>query len=75
MWDAFGVLIGVNMSRAKRKPRPSPPNYFWYDTDGCWFCDKRNGCSGCKVLKTYIHEKQLTKRKVARDEKRYLDNS
>lgn len=76
MLDAFGVPIVVNMSRVKRrKMRPEPPKHFWLDVDGCWFCDNHNGCSGCKVIKRYIAEKQLTKRKVARDEKRFLDNS
>lgn len=77
MLDAFGALIGVNMSRVKRrKQRPQPPWYYWYDTDGCWFCDHRSGCSGCKVLKRYIAEgKGRNKRKIARDEKRFLENS
>ena len=57
-----------------RKPRPQPPNYYWYDTDGCWGCPDRNGCSGCKRLKTYIHEQQRTKRKVKRELKRMFDN-
>ena len=61
--------------RKKRKPRPQPPRYYWYDTDNCWCCKNLNNCSGCKRLKTYIHEQQRTKRKVAREEKRLLDNS
>ena len=76
MLDAFGVPIVVSMSRAKRrKMRPEPPKHFWLDVDGCWFCKKKNACGGCKVIKTYIAEKQRTPRKVARDEKRFLDNS
>ena len=57
----------------RRKKRPEPPSYFWLDTDGCWFCKKKNACGGCKVLKQYIHEKGRSKRKIQRDEKRWLD--
>lgn len=49
----------------RRKKRPQPPWYFYYDTDGCWWCDKRGkACGGCKVLKRYIAEHERTKRKV-----------
>lgn len=41
----------------RRKKRPEPPKYFWYDVDGCWFCKKKNACGGCKVLKEYIVDK------------------
>lgn len=41
----------------KRKPRPQPPRYFWWDTDNCWRCKNRNGCSGCRFLVKYIKEK------------------
>lgn len=26
------------MGKAKRKPRPSMPDWFWWGQDGCWFC-------------------------------------
>lgn len=52
------------MGKAKRKVKPQPPWYFWYDVDGCWFCKKKNACGNCKVAKQYIAEKQNTKRKV-----------
>ena len=75
MEPEFGVPIVVSMSRNKRrKMRPEPPKHFWLDVDGCWFCDNRNGCSGCKVIKRYIAEKK-SQRKIDRDEKRLLDNS
>ena len=61
------------MSKAKRKVKPQPPWHFWYDVDGCWFCKKKNACGNCKVAKRYIAEKQNTKRKIERDEKRGFD--
>ena len=34
-----------------RKPRPSPPKWFYWDTDNCWDCNcNHNGCNGCKRL-------------------------
>ena len=60
----------------KRKMRPEPPKYFWPDTDGCWRCKKRNGCSGCKFLKRYIAERKgRNKRKIQRSEKKFFDFS
>lgn len=62
------------MAKKWRKMRPQPPWYFHYDTDGCWCCKNKNGCSGCKFLKRYIAEgKGRNNRKMKRDEKRYLD--
>ena len=46
------------MSKKQRKPRPQPPRWAWWDLDGCWFCDHRNGCSGCKVMKSYVAEQK-----------------
>ena len=62
------------MSHSKRKKRPEPPRDFWLDTDGCWFCKKKNACGGCKVLKRY-NASYRSKRKIQRDEKRFLDIS
>lgn len=42
------------MSKAIRKPRPSVPKYYWWDTDNCWGCRNRLGCNGCKILKAYV---------------------
>ena len=39
------------MGKAKRKPRPSMPSWYWLDNDNCWFCKHRNHCNGCSVLK------------------------
>ena len=44
------------MGKKMRKMRPQPPRYFGLDTDNCWKCKNRNGCSGCKFLKRYIAE-------------------
>ena len=37
------------MSKAKRKPRPSMPHWYWLGQDGCWFCDNRHNCNSCKA--------------------------
>ena len=57
------------MSKKIRKMRPEPPKYYYYDTDNCWFCKNRNGCSGCKVLKQYIAEHKK------RNKKHFFDNN
>ena len=37
-----------------RKPRPSPPKWFFWDNDNCWDCNcNHTGCSGCKRLKKF----------------------
>lgn len=45
------------MGKANRKPRPSPPKWFWYDVDGCWFCKNRNNCNQCKILKKFSRKR------------------
>ena len=39
------------MKLKKRKLRPNPPDWFWWETDNCWRCKHRGGCNGCKILK------------------------
>lgn len=39
------------MNKKFRKPKPSPPHWYWLDSDNCWDCKNRNNCSGCKRLK------------------------
>lgn len=39
------------MNKKFRKPKPSPPHWYWLDSDNCWNCKNRNNCSGCKRLK------------------------
>ena len=34
-----------------RKPHPSPPHWYWWDSDCCWDCSNRNNCGNCKRLK------------------------
>ena len=60
------------MSKKQRKPRPQPPRWAWWDLDGYWFCDHRNGCSGCKVMKSYVAEQ---KKKQDRKSKKNFDFS
>lgn len=50
------------MKKIFRKPRPSPPHWFWADTDDCWDCiSDHRGCNSCKRLKKF--------RRIFRDKK------
>ena len=57
---------------SKRKVRPQPPRYAWYELDGCWFCKNHKGCNGCKVMKQYVAKQ---KEKIKREEKKKFDFS
>ena len=61
------------MSKAKLKSSPSPPRWYWLDSDGCWWCKYRynqKGCTGCKVLKRLVAEQ---KRKQNKNKKLPID--
>lgn len=53
------------MGKAKRKPRPSMPDWYWWGQDGCWFCKTPNNCNQCKAnrafAKTWMPKKQKGK--------------
>lgn len=50
------------MSKARRKPRPEMPHWFWLCQDECWFCRNKNNCSSCKINRTISkHTPKLTK--------------
>ena len=54
------------MSKAIRKPRPSPAKWYWWDSDNCYGCKNRNNCNQCKELKKqryYEREKRDRKDK------------
>lgn len=55
------------MGRAKRKPRPSMPRWWWLGQDGCWFCKHRNNCNQCKAARS--DAKEMRKDRL-REEKR-----
>lgn len=57
------------MGKAKRKPRPSMPYFYWLGQDGCWFCKNRNGCNSCKANRSAAkNDPKLAKKqdKIAR---------
>ena len=58
------------MSRKIRKPRPQPPKWAWSDLDNCWCCKNRNGCSNCKIIKSYVVKQR---KKLERKEKKNFD--
>ena len=61
------VLAGLLMGKALHKPKPSPPRWFFWDNDNCWFCKfRRNqkGCGNCKILKELAAEQRKKKDKV-----------
>lgn len=45
--------------KRKRKPKPEPPKWFFYDNDNCWNCKNRNGCGCCKRLKNVKNRKKI----------------
>ncbi len=58
---------GPVMGKALHKPKPSPPRWFFWDNDNCWFCKfRRNqkGCGNCKILKEIAAEQRKKKDKV-----------
>ena len=77
--SSFNVLCrncvtGGNMGKAKRKPRPSMPDWYWWGQDGCWFCKNKNNCNQCKANRSA--SKQFPKLKRKRDkiaESRFYD--
>lgn len=50
------------MGKAKRKPRPSMPHWYWWGQDGCWFCKHENNCNQCKANRLSL--KNAEKRKL-----------
>lgn len=50
------------MGKAKRKPRPSMPHWYWLGQDGCWFCKNQNNCNQCKPNRE--HMKKLGEKKI-----------
>ena len=44
------------MGKVKHRKPPTMPHWWWFDSDGCWFCKNRNGCSNCGVVKKYRKE-------------------
>lgn len=51
------------MGKAKRKPRPQPPGYFWLYRDNCWRCKNKNNCTNCKALKRQRAKDRQKKKK------------
>lgn len=52
------------MGKAKRKPRPQPPGYFWLDRDNCWRCKNKNNCTNCKALKRQRAKDRQKEKKI-----------
>jgi hypothetical protein len=50
------LVRGIIVGKAKRKPRPSMPDWFWWGQDRCWFCKQRNNCNQCKANREYVKE-------------------
>lgn len=67
-WVGFVLNVepergGKPMGKARRKPRPSMPYWFWLGQDGCWFCKNENNCNQCKANRAYAKENLPKKRK------------
>lgn len=61
------------MGKAKRKPRPQPPRWYWWDTDNCWDCNHPNNCNQCKRLKqNRVKEREKMERKFMNNIKKII---
>ena len=65
------------MKRKFRKPKPSPPHWYWWDSDNCWGCKNENNCGGkgCKQLKKIkaIENERRRKKEISRRNKEQFD--
>lgn len=55
-------MADLVMGKAKRKPKPSMPHWFWRAQDGCWFCKSPNNCNQCKANRDYA-KKHIPKKR------------
>ena len=58
------------MGKAKRKPHPSMPDWWWWSQDGCWFCKSRNNCNQCKAARA--DAKEMQKRRLRKEKREAL---
>lgn len=47
----FVLMEKEKMSKAKRKPRPSMP-YWWWMYEQCALCKEKNNCNQCKIARS-----------------------
>lgn len=64
------------MGKSMRKPRPSPPKWFFWDNDNCWFCNNRRNCNSCHLCKEYdtIQKKRKLRKEKQKLKKQDYDN-
>lgn len=63
----------VVMGKAFRKPVPSPPHWYWADTDNCYGCKNKNNCTGCSFLKANRSEQmERQKRREKKELRKYV---
>jgi len=55
------------MGKPQRKPRPSPPRWYWWDSDNCWACKNRNNCNQCKTLKKLSVEVRKRRERIEKN--------
>ena len=61
------------MGKAKRKQRPSMPNW-WYYLDACVVCKNTNNCNQCKAARIDgKHDKKLARKRDKQQESRMSD--
>lgn len=57
-----------------RKPRPSPPKWYWSYSDNCWDCYDRHHCGNCKRMKEFKKYDRTREKKIFRRYKKQSDN-